>query len=78
MFDFDVEFFDADGGFNRAIVSANYIGEAAEYIESVKGGRVFKISCKDISAMLLSWQEELKKTSLTKMNLYGGGSGGRG
>lgn len=42
MPDFEVYYVSPDGGYNHCILSANYISEAVDYVESTKGGLVYQ------------------------------------
>lgn len=47
---FNVYYIGPDGSSNHAILEANYCNEAAEYVEGVKGGRVWHVECTDFEA----------------------------
>lgn len=50
MSQFNVYYIGPDGSSNHTILEANYCNEAAEYVESVKGGRVWHVECTDFEA----------------------------
>lgn len=59
MFDFNVFFFDVNGGRNHSIVNAKYANSAAEYIESTKGGRVYKVECSNVGELEMAFRKEV-------------------
>lgn len=58
MFDFDVYYFDVNGGRNHTIINAKYANSAAEFVESTKGGRVFKVECRESEALEAAFRNE--------------------
>lgn len=59
MFDFDVYYFDVGDGCNHTIINAKYANSAAEFVESTKVGRVFKVECREPEALEEAFRNEV-------------------